>query len=261
MSLIKKFVLFSQYIYSRPFLAKGTRSKEIFWPGCSAMKLDPEIFDQTYQIFKEHNPEMGLSTHCCSKPTLSIGSEKQKNARQTELKDYYNWSGVDTIYTLCTNCLNTLPKTFSGKVVSAWPLVAEYVKNKPGKATEFTDIYKLHDPCSTRKEHEIHQVTRQLLDEREVEMVEFSCHKSKTLCCGRQNMCFVTNKSASEKLWKLREKELEDTPVLTYCESCVEAFRGHHKEAYHLLEVVFNKKVSRNLWNKFKTIRKNFIKE
>jgi Fe-S oxidoreductase len=258
MNLTKKFVLFNQYLYSRPFLAKGNRSKEIFWPGCSAMKLDPEIFDKTYDIFKKYNPEMGLSTFCCSKPTLAIGSEKQKNARQSELQDYYKWSGVVTIYTLCTNCLNTLPKSFSGNVVSAWPIVAEYVKKNPGKADEFTDIYKLHDPCSTRKEREIHKVTREILDAREVAVMEFSCNQSKTLCCGRQNMCFVTNKEASEKIWKLREKDLDDRPVLTYCESCVEAFRGHYKEAYHLLEVVFNKKVKRNILNKFKTIRKVF---
>jgi hypothetical protein len=49
-----------------------------------------------------------------------------------------------------------------------------------------------------------------------------------------------------------RLAEAGGSPILTYCESCGEAFRGAGRESRHLLEVLFDQKVTRSFGNRIR---------
>lgn len=255
MRIKKTFTMLNQQLYATRLFAKGTNTEKVFWPGCAMLKLDSEMMDELYTALKVEIPDLGVSTLCCAKPTLSIGSEKQKQARIAELENYYLTSGVEEIYTLCPNCLKTLPEHFDGKVISAWPLVLEYVRKNPKKSEAFNGKFKIHHPCTTRNLPELKNEINELLDLRQIDNVKAEC----SVCCGRKNMIFITNQNASDKIWNACEKTHGKLPAVTYCESCVEAFRGKGKEAYNVLEVVFDKKVDRNVTNRMKNVR-NLVK-
>lgn len=255
MNFKKSWTMINQSLYASSLFAKGSNSKKIFWPGCAMLKLDSNLMRELYDALKVEVPNLGISTFCCSKPTMSIGNEKQNQTRVGELENYYASSGVEEIYTLCPNCLATLPKTFNGKVISAWPLVLEYVKKNSEKSEIFTNEYKLHHPCTVRNLTVVKDEINEILDFRGIDYLK----DDKVICCGRKDMIFIANPEAADKIWNACEKKHGNLPAVTYCESCVEAFRGKGKEAYNVLEVVFDKKVERSVANRIKNAR-NLVK-
>lgn len=251
MNIKKSSTMINQSLYASSLFAKGSNSKKIFWPGCAMLKLDPSLMRDLYNALKVELPDLGISTFCCAKPTMSIGSEKQIQSRTSELKNYYDYSGVEEIYTLCPNCLATLPKTFNGRVVSAWPLVLEYVKKNPEISEVFVSKYKLHHPCTVHNLTMLKDDVNEILNLRKINYVK----DDSSICCGRKDMIFIINQKAGDKMWSACEKKHGNLPAITYCESCVEAFREKDKEAYNILEVVFDKKVNRGVANRIKNVR------
>ena len=242
----------NQSLAFSPVYAASTLTESVFWPGCSALKLEPELIHRTLESMKEEIPEIGFSSWCCGKPTLAVGTEKQKSTVNRQLTDYFANSGIRHVYSLCPNCIKTLGNRSDVTVHSAWPILARYTARHPGSSSAFPDQVILHDPCASRRDVLSQQAAREILTLRGIEPVEFSDNRQQTRCCGRLNMIFLTAPEISKKMLDERLAAAHDLPIATYCESCVESFRKAGRQSIHLLEVIFDQKADRGILNRLR---------
>ena len=252
-------VSWNQFLAFSPLYAASHPAENIFWPGCAAMKLAPELLLQTFRALGEEIPPLGFSSWCCGSPTNALGSAAQREKLQNRLTAHFENLGVLRLYTLCPNCLHTLGKRTDIEVFSAWPVLARYAKRHLLKTGVFNERYILHDPCAARADTASHQAAREILAARGTDYIEFVHNGPDARCCGRKNMLFLTDPPAAQKLLGTRLDESGGLPVVTYCESCVEAFRAGGHRAIHLLEILFDKPAHRSIFNRIKSAhRKDF---
>lgn len=257
MSLNALLVSWNQFLsFSAPF-AKTRAAREVFWSGCAAMKLGSELISRSYAALREAQPALGFSSFCCAKPSFAVGSEEQKNRRRTQLAHEFERSGIEKVYTLCPNCRRTLAREFDIQVLSAWPLLADYAEKRPQMATGFQNqTYRIHDPCADREDWLSQNAARRILQARQIASSEFSHRLAQTRCCGRRDMLFITKPAAAQNMLEERLAEAEGSTILSYCESCVEAFRSAGSESYHLLEILFDQKAFRSTRNRILNARR-----
>lgn len=256
MSLGKITVKWNQALSFSPLMAKSTKGPSVFWPGCAALKLDGALIGNAYDILKRSLPQLGFSSFCCGKPTFAVGSEKEKEKKNDLLTKYFKEYGIDTVYTLCPNCKLTLENEYNVEVLPAWPIIAENLNANDKKNRLFNETYILHDPCASRTDKASHEAIQSILNYYEVDFQEFARCKEKAQCCGRKNMIFLTEPEASKKMLQSRIKDTDGLPVITYCESCAEAFRGEHKEALHVLELIGGAFSERSFLNRINNANK-----
>lgn len=245
----------NQFLSFSPLYARTLPGEALFWPGCAALKLGGGLIERTYGLLKKSVPHLGFSSLCCGKPTFALGTERQKAKRQAQIEKLILNRGMSRVYTLCPNCINTLPR-LGIEARSAWPLLADLIGQEGNKNRILTGPYALHDPCGAARHSESQDGARRILTSRGVDWREMAHRREKTLCCGRKNMLFLTNKGAAEQLRAARLEEAQGLPTVTYCESCVEAFRGAGAASVHLLEVLFDEPVKRSQLNRFATPRR-----
>jgi Fe-S oxidoreductase len=249
-------VSWNQLLSFSPLLAKTRAAEAVFWPGCAAMKLGARLIEKTYAALREGLPGLGFSSWCCGAPTLAVGAGAQKTRRAAQLQGYFRENGVQTVYTLCPNCQRTLARESGARALSAWPPLAGYAESHSLAAAAFGGAaYRLHDPCASREDADSQAAARRILAARGVSCAEFARHGAQTQCCGRRDMLFLTRPAAAQKMLDARLDEAGSAPILTYCESCVEAFRGAGRESFHLLEVLFNRKAPRTFANRVANAR------
>ena len=249
-------VSWNQFLSFSPLLAKTRAAEAVFWPGCAAMKLGGNLIGQAHTALGEMLPGLGFSSWCCAKPTFAAGKEAQKKKRADQLRRYFRDSGIKTVYTLCPNCRQTLAREFEVRVLSAWPLLADCAEARPFAATSFgTAIHRLHDPCAGRDDAASQEAARRILAARGMPYGEFVHCGARTRCCGRRDMLFLTKPDAARKMLDHRLAEAQGAPILTYCESCAEAFRGAGRESGHLLEALFDRRVPRSFGNRVSNAR------
>lgn len=237
----------NQALAFSPVYAASRAASTVFWPGCSAMKLEPELMRLTIEALGTEIPELGFSSWCCAKPTLAMGTTGQKQKREDQLSRYFAANGIRQVVTLCPNCRKTLGERTDIEVRSAWPILADFVRKHPQRAESFPGRYILHDPCASRNDEPSQLAARQILSDRGMEVAEFDHSASDTRCCGRINMLFLTNPESSRQMLQQRLQGTRSIPIVTYCESCVETFRGAGHEAIHLLEVIFDRPAARGI--------------
>lgn len=250
----------NQIISFSPIMSSISNTKSVFWPGCAVLKMEDSIIKNTYDILKNSINDIGFSTVCCGKPTFCTNNKDQKYKKENLIKNIIDNNNIQAIYTLCPNCTITLRKICGEniKVYSAWPLIANEI-DKSQNIDKFLETYILHDSCTARYDEEIHASVRKILDKCNINFEEFSKNRKNAQCCGRKNMIFITNKKLSKNMTLSRIKDARDLPIITYCESCREAFGNHGIKSYHLLEVIHNKKVKRTFINRIKA--KNIYKD
>lgn len=242
----------NQFLAFSPLYAKTSRAENVFWPGCAAMKLPKKLLLQTYAALNQAVPGLGFSSWCCAKPTFAIGSSKQKQHRAAQLKHYFAKNNIKNVYVLCPNCKLSLSLNSDINVYSAWPLLAEYAKTCPGKTQALFGTCLLHDPCAAKNDAASQNAAREILNATGQPFKEFEHCKQKTRCCGRKDMLFLTDAKAANKMLQARLAQAKQVPIVSYCESCTEAFCGGGQKAVHLLEVLFGRQAKRSIANRIK---------
>lgn len=245
-------MLWNQKLTFSSYLSKSSRTADVFWPGCAALKLSPAVIKNTFLMLKKVIPSIGFSSWCCGKPTLILGTSQEKEKRNKQLETYFELFAIKNVYTLCPNCTHTLQKFSNIQIISAYTILQEQLENEIDQWSEKKETrkYFLHDPCMSN--HEVRTAARNILQILQV-MVDSKDIDNQS-CCGRKNMLFLTNKQASEKIMQKRKIEIQDNPVISYCASCVDAFAQHGVEAFHLLEILFQIKSKSSFMNRIKTV-------
>jgi Fe-S oxidoreductase len=246
---------FNQFLAFSPLYAATIPAESVFWPGCAAMKLSSSLMTQTWLVLREREPSLGFSSWCCGRPTLAIGGEGRRRKLSARLSAYFAGTGIKRVYALCPTCLLTLGEFPGVEAISAWPSLERHSNDRPMTASRFTEKFVLHDPCASKADHRSQTAIRRILDSRGVAFEEPRRNGSNARCCGRRNMAFLIDPEASRKRLRARLEDLGDFPIVTYCESCVEAFRSAKHKSVHLLEILFNSPSMRGSLNRVRNSR------
>lgn len=249
----------NQALAFSPLLAGSRDAAAVFWPGCAALKLEPRLLRAAYETLQRQVPGLGFSSWCCGKPTFSAGDSRHQQRRRGQLQAYLQRGGIRSAYTLCPNCHTTLERTFGLRTVSAWPLLAAVAEERPPGNPALPRRCRLHDPCAARRDTAAHQAAREILTAAGIDWREMAHSREKALCCGRKNMLFLTRPAQAEQLLTRRLAEAEGEAIVTYCESCVEAFRAGGGNAYHLLEILLGAPSRRSFFHRVTSARERGV--
>ncbi|WZL73345.1 (Fe-S)-binding protein [Clostridiaceae bacterium 35-E11] len=222
----------------------------IFFPGCSLMAYNPQIVMKTYAYLKERLGSIGILLKCCGNPTYTMGEENKFIKYYGGLQQDFDEMQVEEVIVACQNCFQTIGRNSSDiKVTSLWEVIGrlgvpEEVKNI-GRTIEIP--FALHDPCPTRNENKIHESVRRIVDALGMKIEEFPFAKDQTLCCGSGAMIGVTNPSLATAQMKKRAQQTNCEYILTYCEECVTSMKRGGKKSIHILDLLFDKEIYKNL--------------
>lgn len=235
-------------------LMRVSQGEAVFWPGCALMGLDPAILERTRQCLERVEPGIGVSSCCCGQPSRYL-FPKAHVARQQRLRRLLEKRGVRRIYTACPNCTLELEKLGVCQVLPIWPVLAACMA--PGDVQGPGGPATLHDPCPMRKDASCQQAARQLLALAGAELTEAERSGEGTRCCGNFHMMRALDPDKSRAM---RQARLGDfpagLPIVSYCEGCLDAFRGEGRRTLHLLELLFGQSQSRGWGNRWAYTRK-----
>lgn len=221
-------------------------AEKVFIPGCSLSGYDNDIIMKVKKYLDENLGETEILLKCCGKPSKDIGDLDLFESNLKHIEESLKNKNVNEIIVACENCYKTFGEAFKDiKVITLWEVINELgvpaeLKNKYLSCKE---KFALHDPCPIKKEEQIHESVRNILNELGIKIVEFEKNRSKTECCGCGGMVGVTNKELWESQKNKRANSTECENIISYCESCVNTFKSSNKNVLHILDLIFNEEV------------------
>lgn len=223
----------------RKILINTTKTKRVFFPGCSLSASNPSIVKELSQMLNKD--DIGLFSGCCASPSSISGDLELYNKNQYKIEKEFKENGIEEVIVACSNCYMALQNIDGIKVTSVYSVLekmelinVDYVKSS------IKDEFIIHDPCPTRFEEEVQSSARKLLKKSGVKFSEFKNNRSQTSCCGDGSMVSVLNTDMSKLQLKKRVNEANDLKILSYCQSCVNNFKSQKNDSKHLLEILIN---------------------
>jgi Fe-S oxidoreductase len=210
----------------------------MFFPGCSMIAHSPELVMSTFKYLRGVWPDIGLSGGCCAHPALALGKERFLKCQRTLERDFLK-AGVRGVIVCCPNCAVTLKRISCLKIISIWQVLREHLPEPRTRRVELPSLV-LHDPCPARSDLKLHEAVREVLSRLGLAFEEYPANRDKTLCCGRANMLMVLNPEAGWEMLRRRIEQSSCRDVVTYCFSCVDAFKSAGCRGLHGLDYVFS---------------------
>jgi hypothetical protein len=96
----------------------------------------------------------------------------------------------------------------------------------------------VHDPCTTRREPEIQQSIRKLLERLSKPLEELRLSREKTECCGFGGLMQDANPTLAREVVARRAGE-SPLDYVTYCAVCRDNLAAAGKRTLHLLDLIF----------------------
>lgn len=227
----------------RELLINATKSKRVFFPGCSLSASNPTLVKEVSKLLRTN--DIGLFSGCCASPSSVSGDIDMFNENKEKIRLKFQRAGVEEVIVACSNCYMAFKDIDTIKVTSIYKTLEEgnYILDKSIDST-YKD-YMLHDPCPTRFEADIHESVRILLNKCGVEFDEFEYNKKNTACCGDGSMVSVLNTEISKKQLRKRVDEAKESNIISYCQSCVNNFKSQDNGSKHILEFLFEDDTSK----------------
>lgn len=217
----------------------------VFFPGCSLAGYSSKLVLNTFNYLSNNIENIGLLQICCGKPSLDIGDNNTFKDNFQGIIDILKKNNIKKVIVACSNCFNTIRDYSDVEVISLWEVlkgigVPESIKNAYSSSS--LDV-ALHDPCPIRKESNIHESVRFILEEIGLDFKEFNRNKDKTQCCGAGGMMMCTNKNVALKQMNNRANSTDASHIVSYCESCVQSMLTGGKKGLHILDLIFSEEV------------------
>jgi hypothetical protein len=208
---------------------------------------------ELFEYLQQSNPSLGIVLDCCTKPSHDLGRDQHFQAMFFEMREYLISRAIRNILVACPNCY----KVFSqyGGDLSVKTVYEALAEMDPPYAGGLSVSATIHDPCSTRDEHDIQQAVRKLATAKAVRIEEMKHHGKKTLCCGEGGSVSCLVPELSMEWSTRRKKEAQGTTILTYCAGCT-GFLGAVTPTHHILDLFFDPQ--RTLAGKVKAARPPF---
>jgi Fe-S oxidoreductase len=208
-----------------------------FFPGCSMAAHSPDLVTTVFQYLRGVYPDIGLFGNCCAQPALAL-SEGQFAQYHEILERRFRSAGVGGVIVCCPNCAVTLRRIPHLEVVSVWQVLLEHLP-EPKTRNPGLPPFVLHDPCPARSEPKVHEAVRKVLSRFGLVFEEYPANRDKTLCCGRANMLMIRDPERGREMLLRRVSQNACRNILTYCFSCVDAFKSAGCGALHGLDYIF----------------------
>lgn len=208
-----------------------------FFPGCTLSAHNPDLVMTVFQYLRGVYPDIGLFGNCCAQPALALGEEWFPKYREI-LERRFRSAGVDQVIVCCPNCAVTLRRIPNLEIVSIWQVLLEHMPKLKVRNFELPPVV-LHDPCPTRSEPKVYEAVREVLSRCGIAFMEYPANKDKTLCCGRANMLMVREPERGREMLMRRISQSSCRNIVTYCFSCVDAFKSAGCRALHGLDYIF----------------------
>ena len=210
--------------------------KWAFFPGCTMSAHSPDLVMAVYAYLYGVYPHIGLFGNCCAQPSLVL-SERRFSARLKILEHRFRDAGVERVIVCCPNCAVTLRRIPNLEVVSIWQVLLKHTPKMALKSG--LPVFVLHDPCPARTEPNVYEAVREVFSRLGLTFVEYPANKNKTLCCGRAGMLMLRDPEKGRKMLLHRIAQSPCRNIVTYCFSCVDAFKSAGCRAFHGLEYIF----------------------
>ena len=221
-------------------MAKASR---VFYPGCSLPSYNPDLIEKTLQYLQERLPDTGSVLKCCGKPTKALTQTDLFKQRFATVQAEFDRLGAEEVIVACQSCYVTFNEYLRKdmKVTSLWTLIPQLGLPEElkgiGKDSDIT--FAVHDSCSTRREFEIHDGVRWIIQQLGYKMEEPRHSRLRAMCCGFGGMVLPANPDLAQKVMKNRASEMESDYVVTYCAACRISMLMANKKALHLLDLMF----------------------
>lgn len=220
-----------------------SRAKYAFFPGCSLPSHNPDLVANTLEYLQEKLPGTGAILKCCGKPTKALTQMDKFKHRFLTVQAQFDKLGVEEVIVACQSCFLTLNEYCRRdmKVTSLWTLIP-----KLGLPDELKGIgrnsditFAVHDSCSTRREDEIHNGIRWIINELGYKLEDPPHSRLKALCCGFGGMVLPANPDLAKRIMNRRTGEVESEYMVTYCAACRMSMVMGGKKAIHILDLMF----------------------
>ena len=219
-----------------------SNTKRVFIPGCSLPSYNPQAVEATLSFLRDKLPGTGAILKCCGKPTKALGQSEKFKERYSELQAEIDRLGAEEIIVACQSCFLTMSEySPNQKVTSLWELIPQIGLPKEvigkGKGSDIT--FAIHDSCSTRDRHSIHDGIRWIINELGYKTEEPPHTKATAKCCGFGGMVVPANPELAKKIMEARTAEVKSDYMVTYCAACRESMVKGGKKSVHILDLVF----------------------
>ncbi len=215
-------------------IPRGCRA--VLFPGCALPGNLPEHTLRLYRLLRRNEPGLGLVLDCCLRPSLDLGLEERFRRRFGRLVQALRERGVEEVVAACPSCLAVWREHAPGiRAVSAYERLAELPLVPPERPPAPVVV---HDPCTARRNTDLHRSVRRILERLGVEVEEMPHRCATTVCCGEGAGARFTAPGFASVWTARRLREAAGRPVAVYCAGCAESL-GRETRAIHLLEFVF----------------------
>ncbi len=216
--------------------------KRVFIPGCSLPSYNPKAVGNILEYLQEVYPGTSAILKCCGKPTKALGQVDAFKSRYAELQAEIDKLGAEEIIVACQSCFLTMSECSPNqKVRSLWEILPEIglPQGAKGKGKNSDVTIAIHDSCSIRDQHQIHDGIRWIMNELEYKVEEAPHNRKNAKCCGFGGMVVPANPELAIELMKSRTSEIESDYMVTYCAACRESMVKGGKKAVHMLDLIF----------------------
>lgn len=214
----------------------------VFFPGCALPAIRPDHVLKSYQLLRQDNPEMGIVLDCCLKPSHNLGRQAFFASGFRRLMEQFATGRIQKIITGCTDCHQTFRQYAAPLEITS--LYEELDKlSLQGlfpPAANHTGEFTIHDPCTARTEHGVHQSVRNLSNRSGARVREMKHNRVKTFCCGEGGSVGSVRTDYAANWSERRHAEAKGLSLITYCAGCTIHLTGSAKgKVVHLTDLIF----------------------
>jgi NADPH-dependent glutamate synthase beta subunit-like oxidoreductase len=218
------------------------KTKYVFFPGCSLPSYNPEAVGNVLGHLQDKlEGGVGSVLKCCGKPTKALGQKEKFKERFGEVQAEIDKLGADTVIVACQSCLAVFSEYLKQDVVSLWTLLPEIglPDDKYGIGEESDVVFNIHDSCSARERHDLHDGIRWIVDKMGYKVEELENSREKTRCCGFGGMVVPANPDVAGRVMKRRAEETTTGHMISYCAACRESMESGGTDSLHILDLLF----------------------
>ncbi len=211
----------------------------IYFVGCVS-SFSPRVFKiprSVIQIFNIAKVDFGLlgdDEWCCGFPLLSAGFKKDFIDFANHNIEKVNSTGAKYLITSCPSCYHMWTHTYKElnlgikmnfEVLHLVEYLYKLALNRELKLKPVNSVVTYHDPCDLGRNSGIYDQPRNLIKMvPKVKFVELEESKENATCCGGGGNLEAVDPKLSEKIAKLKAKQIIQTGadiVVTACQQCV----------------------------------------
>ena len=203
----------------------------IYYPGCTSLAREREIFESTVKILKSMEISFGIEfRYCCGSTSLRIGGDlsyAERNYRR--LKDVLERTGAKIILVNCPGCYRTIKKDYKkfGGLNAEILHITEFLSLNSGRLKLKKDGIRVtfHDSCHLARHMGIIEEPRRVLT-LVADLVEPEQSKMDSFCCGGGGGVRVSYRDLTRAVRKVRIEQLRKTGAEVAVTSCPYCYRN-----------------------------------